>query len=138
MRYHLVVLMSLLMLPCVSSCDLFVPEGPPVVTMWISDIGGIGLEMKQRGNRFSGKAFWLSEDGERFTQFFCHGLFDRHNKTMLFPLEFKRAKSIKTLREGSSPYVEFELDLDREYIVGKWRTGEESPEYERDFYPYEG
>ena len=131
------VLSLLLLLPAVSGCDEVFAEA--VVSDWISKGGGVGIEVTQKGSSYSGRMFWLNNDGSRFTQVLCLGLHDRDNNQLIFPLEYARGVSVGMLREGRSQYVEFDLsELGSKKIIGKWRVGTGSPKYKRKFYPYTG
>ena len=127
MRCCLFFLILFLMLPFVSSCD-FVTAGPAVAKRWISTHGGVGIELKKQGNRFSGKMYWPTRDGQRFSDFLTYGLYDKENDTIVFPLAVRRGTTFKKLRAASSKYVEVELNFDGEELVGEWRTGSEPPE----------
>lgn len=138
MRRYLFLLTPFLLAPLLSSCEFALAE-PPVVKRWISTLGGVGLELTRRGERFSGKVYWLTRDGERYRDLLSNGLHDREKNTMVFPLQLRRGGSIKKLRKGTQQYVEFDLlQFDRDVLVGVWRTGSNPPEYDHTFFPYEG
>ncbi len=128
------ILVLLLVFPALTSCDYVWAE--PVTKRWIS-YGNVGLEVTKRADRYGGKLYWLSKDGERFLDAFSGGLFDDQTGTLVFPLALKLGGSLKKLREGDSEYAEIEMNFDSDELVGKWRTGTNAPFDVRTFYPYE-
>lgn len=130
-----VFLLPLLVFPLLTGCDYLLAE--PISKRWIS-YGAVGLEVTKTADRYGGRLYWLSKDGERFRDPFSGGLFDDQNNMLLFPLALRRGGSVQELREGDSKYVEIEMDFDSDELVGKWRTGTNPPDLIRTFTPYEG
>ena len=82
MRWFLLIL-SPVVFSALTGCDYVRAE--PVTKRWIS-YGTVGLEVTKRADRYGGKLYWLSKNGEEFRDAFCSGLFDDQAGTLVFPL----------------------------------------------------